>query len=215
MRTQPDKDKLISGVRKIHNVTILDGSGSMLGAKYESAKAGIRLDLKTCLEEKITSFSFVEFNGISNATTHCWLQEPSTVNLTFNGASKCTPLYRTISETLFKLFVQIPANELVLLKITTDGENTEYFSTEHLNSQMQKAKDLGWTIVFIGTKQDTESILKSLTGLDVTNTMNHDNTGAGVAKAFNASSLATRSYTARANAGEDVTTNFYFKTLED
>jgi Mg-chelatase subunit ChlD len=221
MRTQPNKttfpkDQLLAP--KIHNVIILDGSGSMGGAKYESAKAGIALDLQTCNNENFTSYSFVEFNNDSpiSITTHYWLTSLSEVNLKFNGAKSGTPLYYTIGQTLEKLLQDIPKEDKVLVKIFTDGQNTlgygKYSDPVELQPLIATCEARGFTITFIGTKQDTQEIIRNVK-INVSNTLVHDNTGKGVETAFNVQAEATRGYSKRVSKGEDVTLGFYSKTI--
>lgn len=116
------KQNTITEVPNVHNVTILDGSGSMQGAKYDNACAGIRLDFETCKNEGFKSFTFVEFNNDSpiEITTHCFMESFDNVKLKFNGADSGTPLYYTVYTTLEKLLKEVPKEDKVLVKIFTD-----------------------------------------------------------------------------------------------
>jgi len=221
MRTQPNKTTFPKNqllAPKIHNVIILDGSGSMSGnQKYSNACAGIRQNLETCKKEGISTYTFVEFNDIGNITTHCYLTPLEKVNLTFNGASGYTPLYRTIGQTLDKLLIDVPLTDKVLVNIFTDGkeeggDKSKYHKEGVLRNLIKDCESRGFTITFIGTKQDVTFTINNL-GIDKSNTLVHDNTGKGVETAFNVQAEATRGYSKRVSKGEDVTLGFYSKTI--
>ncbi len=220
MRAQPNKvqEATINKVI-IHDVTILDGSGSMTGAKHIAARQGIKLNLNTCIQNSINSFSLIEFNNSNSITTHCWMQTPDTVRLQFNRPMGSTPLYITMGNTLTKLLNEVPKGDLVLLKILTDGQDTDgygvYKDQETINGLIKQGENRGWTITFIGTQDDTNNILGTFTNMDIGNTLTHNNTGEGVATAFMAQTFATISYVNKVSKGEDVTKGFYKQVEEN
>lgn len=218
MRVDGKSQNSVGTTVKVHNVVILDGSGSMSGAKYNSAKKGIELDLETCKKENFATYSFVEFNNDSpiSITTHYWLTSLSEVNLKFNGAQSGTPLYYTIGRILEKSLLDIPKEDKVLVKIFTDGENTlghgKYSNPVELQPLIVTCEARGFTITFIGTEKDTQAIIRNVK-INKSNTLVHNNTGEGVATAFNVQAEATRDYSKRLKDGEDVTLGFYSKTI--
>lgn len=201
----------------IHNVAILDGSGSMAGTKYNNACKGIKLDFETCKNEGFKSFTFVEFNSERSITTHCFMR-PFDVELKFNGACGGTPLYQTIGQTLERLLKEVPKRDKVLVKVFTDGEHNEHYgkyaTVEELKPLIATCESKGYTITFIGTAQDTNKIVKNL-GLDISNTLVHDNTGEGVKMSFQTQATATTQYRKSLEKGEDVSVGFYSKVLND
>jgi len=204
---------------KIHNVTILDGSGSMGGSKYDNARKGIQLDFETCKKEDFKTFTFVEFNnGGSDITTHCFMEKFDKVNLIFNGARGGTPLYETIGVTLERLLKEVPKNDKVLVKVFTDGEENAssgtYANVGNLKSLIKQCESQGFTITFIGTEHDTNFIIRNL-GLDKSNTLVHDNTGEGVQMSFQTQAFATVQYRKSLDEGEDVSVGFYSKVLNN
>lgn len=204
-------------VPNVHNVTILDGSGSMTGAKYTNACKGIQLDFETCKNEGFKSFTFVEFNNARSITTHCFMSDFD-VKLRFNGPNGGTPLYQTIGQTLERLLQEVPKGDKVLVKIFTDGEHNEYYgkyaSVEELKPLITTCESQGYTITFIGTASDTNKIVRNL-GLDSSNTLVHDNTGEGVKMSFYAQASATVQYRKSLEEGKDVSRGFYSKVLND
>lgn len=204
-------------VPDVHNVTILDGSGSMSGSKYDNACKGIQLDFDTCKNEGFKSFTFVEFNSAKSITTHCFMSSFD-VKLKFNGANGGTPLYQTIGQTLERLLKEVPKGDKVLVKVFTDGDHNEYYgkysTVEELKPLIATCESKGYTITFIGTANDTTKIVRNL-GLDISNTLVHDNTGEGVKMSFQTQAFATTQYRKSLEEGEDVSRGFYSKVLND
>lgn len=212
-----DQKQVTSSQVKIHNVIILDGSGSMNGSKYVYACRGIIQNLTTCKNEGISTYTFVEFNNIGDITNHCVLQPVSEVNLNFNGAKGYTPLYRTIGQTLDLLLEKVPSTDKVLVNIFTDGKEeggdfSKYHKEGVLLNLIKQCEKRGFTITFIGTEHDVDFTIKTL-GIDKSNTLVHNNTGEGVKMAFNIQAEATKGYTKRVANNEDVTTGFYTKNI--
>jgi hypothetical protein len=212
VQPQPQTD-----IPDVHNVTILDGSGSMSGSKYDNACKGILLDFNTCKNEGFKSFTFVEFNSANSITTHCFMS-PFDVKLKFNGPNGGTPLYQTIGQTLERLLKEVSKEDKVLVKVFTDGEHNEYYgkysTVEELKPLIVTCESKGYTITFIGTAQDTNRIVRNL-GLDASNTLVHDNTGEGVKMSFQTQAFATTQYRKSLEEGEDVSRGFYSKVLND
>lgn len=200
----------------IHNIHILDNSGSMNGDKFNNAKKGIKAEIDELKKSNIAIFkqTFAHFKG--------WDSTPSISdfyvdidNFTFNdslSANCATPLYSTIVETLSK--VDLSLSDKVLVKIFTDGKDNRSD-----DSDLRKAKELvelfnqnGNTVTFVGTKYDVEYIKRELSISD-SNTLVHDNTARGVAEAFKETINATVSYTKAVSRGEDVTEGFYSKKI--
>ena len=205
----------------VHNVSILDGSGSMKGSKYDNACEGIKLDFETCKNEGFKSFTFVEFNDDSpiEITTHCFMESFDNVKLKFNGAHSGTPLYYTVYTTLERLLKEVPKTDKVLVKIFTDGQDTMHgrgqkSKPEELKALIATCESRGFTITFIGTKDDTAYIVRHL-NIDVSNTLVHDNTGEGVKMSFQTQATATTQYRKSLEEGEDVSRGFYSKVLND
>ncbi len=212
-----DQKQVTSSQVKIHNVIILDGSGSMEN-KYINAIHGVKLDLETCKNERFKSYSFVEFNDHDRITTHNWLTPVDLVKLNFNGTLNGTPLYFTIGQTLERLLLEVPKEDKVLVKIFTDGQNTlnvgKYSNPKELQPLIVACEQRGFTITFIGTESDTLRIVKEV-GINKSNTLVHNNTGEGVKTAFNIQAEATKGYTKRVANNENVTTEFYSKTIHN
>lgn len=216
----------------VHNVHILDSSGSMSGSKYNNAVEGVNADIKQAQTIAATTpgltstMSVIEFsNGVKE---HSFMQP---VNMAKPIPAKCmnggTALYQTIGETIEKILSKKKKGDKVLLKIFTDGEEAgsrgKYAPIERgytnnptsptlaaLIKKVQEQDD--FTVTFVGTKYDTERMIKNL-NVDASNTLVHDNTAQGVKMSYQRGAGATAMYLSSAMAGEDVSKGFYSKSV--
>lgn len=210
------KKKKVSERITIHNVDILDATGSMAGSKYENSKKGIIEGIEALQKDNAVDWTYSLFEFVDSykgVVEHRILGDLST-DIKFNGPIGAnTPLYKTIFDVLTKINgLVVNKNNKVLVRIYTDGGDN---SSGNLRVS---AKDLihvlnseNFTITFVATKQDMESIQRRL-DLDKSNTLAVDNTGDGFEKAFRSSNLARTSYAISASLGEDVSTG-YFKDI--
>lgn len=199
----------------VHDVVILDASGSMDGGKYRAAKAGVQQELEQCKELGF-SFSFIEFVQSDNIITHCLKSNPNKVSLRFNGATGYnTPLYKVIVDTIYSLINTKQDNDKFLIKILTDGQSNSGGTTaKECYQAIKKAEGLGFTVTFVAGKYDIEYIIRQI-GIDESNTQTHDNTEQSITDAYVLTRSATVNYMKRLDEGEDVTLGFYSKILND
>lgn len=223
------------GAVTIHNVHILDSSGSMSGVKYNNAIKGINADIAQSKSVATTTLgltstmTIVEFSNHNSARFEPFMKPIAlTKNLTLRNMGGKTALYETIGLTIEKLLQNKQKEDKVLLKIFTDGEENnslgKYASPDKgwgrnktspiLSALIKKVQDEdNFTVTFVGTVHDTQTMIKNL-NVDESNTLVHDNTAQGVKKSFETSAGATMLYMASASRGEDVSKNFYTKTLK-
>lgn len=192
---------------KMHKVVILDGSGSMQGEKYNNAELGVKQDYEACKNE-FNDYLLVEFSNYNTSVLYNF-----TTPLKFKPSYGGTALYDTIVQ-VFTMLLNTPEDEKVLVQIFTDGEDLH-----SMPQSKQKAKQLieqfnakGWTVTFVGTKEDVEDIQMNLS-IDSTNTLVHDNTAKGVKSSFETYTAATSLYTKAVKQGESVTRGF-FKSIK-
>lgn len=199
----------------IHNVHILDTSGSMSGLKLNNAIKGINTELEELKKdgEVIYKQTIITFDNYIN-TIH--KNEPihNVPKIKVNSGG-ITALYQAIGETIEDV-LKINTGEKVLIKIFTDGEENasrgKFRVAYEVSKIIKKAEANNCTVTFVGTQQDVNSIIEQLS-IDSTNTLVHNNTGKGVEDAFSKLLSATRSYSKKVLAGEDVLKGFY-KTTE-
>lgn len=188
---------------KMHKVVILDGSGSMQGDKYNNAELGVKQDYEACKKEFV-DYLLVEFSNYNTSVLYNF-----TTPLKFKPSYGGTALYDTIVQ-VFTTLLNTPEDEKVLVQIFTDGEDLH-----SMPQSKQKAKQLieqfnakGWTVTFVGTKEDVEDIQMNLS-IDSTNTLVHDNTAKGVTRSFETFMEAQSTYTKNISKGVDVTSGFF------
>jgi uncharacterized protein YegL len=199
----------------IHNVHILDISGSMSGEKLRNAIKGINAELEELKKDVTVTYkqTIVTFgNYINIIHSNEPIHNVPRINVSSGGM---TALYQAIGETIEDI-LKTNTGEKVLIKIFTDGEENssrgKFRSPQAVSKIIKEAEDNNCTVTFVGTQQDVDSIIRQLS-IDSTNTLVHNNTGEGVEEAFSRSLGATRSYSKKVLAGEDVLKGFY-KTTE-
>jgi uncharacterized protein YegL len=198
---------VVSTTVGIHNIVILDRSGSMQGEKYHAAVEGIKMDYETCKKEGFKSYTFAQFDDTYDCKTYDFTKE-----LMFLLPKGWTALYDAIYNTLTDTVV--PEGDKVLVKIFTDGEeNHSSRSASEVQKLIKSCEAKGYTITFVGTKHDVR-VIQSKLSIDASNTAVHDNTGAGVQEVFRSYSQATALYTKSIANGEDTTRGFFTKTIK-
>lgn len=203
----------------IHNVFILDASGSMIGSKYNNAVIGINQLIKDIKQDTYTNntISVVEFDSIPsknpNITKPSWMSNPNMIK-GFNGggAYGSTPLYKTLGIILNELESEVKSSDKVLVNIFTDGDDTEgYGNFKNLPQTIERLNKTNYTITFVGTQQDVNRSINTL-NIDASNTLIHNNTAEAVIDSFLTTSVARTAYSVSVANGEDVLIGFYKKT---
>jgi hypothetical protein len=203
----------------IHNVHILDASGSMEGPKYNNAVVGIKMELEELKKNKNADFTqtLIEFCGYGNSEHFFMTPMEKVGSWKPRGADGGTPLYITVGTVLTRLRSQVKSGEKVLVKIFTDGGDTEWgrggWDIKSVKKLIDSLESEGFTIAFVGTDGDVANIVKNM-GVKSSNTLSHDNSAAGVKKAFDITRSATMMYSKSVVDGLDVKENFYTKTVE-
>lgn len=236
MRVTPKMKKEFVGEKPtIHDVNILDRSGSMAGGKYKSAVDGINEEANLLKKDENANYLItrVEFDSIGwgraskESARILWHTEqlPLTQCPTFvgKGADGGTPLYETVAKVIERMVTVAKPGEKVLLKISTDGaENAssgewarEAGGAARLRDLIKKVeKESGFTVTFIGTTQDIDDMVNEVSILRG-NTYAHNNTAEGVKMSSLTRSAATINYSKKLVAGEDVLDNFYGKSINE
>jgi len=205
----------------IHNVVLLDATGSMVGSKYDNAKIGITKELDWLITQTdvnytatVQEFIHQDYSQDVKTKTHGLLVPPKNLALHFNGANgNNTPLYKAVLDIISQIKCKTDSSEKVLLKVYTDGDNNrlDHFQSS-CKDKIKEVQSQNFTVTFVGTKSDLRRIINDL-GLEESNCLEIENSGAGFAEAFNASFIATQTYSQKVLKGEDVTTGFYKKLI--
>lgn len=202
---------VIPGDVEIHNLTILDRSGSMGGAKWNAAVKGVKLDYENCKKEGFKSYTFIQFDYPGSDIVQ--VLNFGKEELKFAYANGMTALYDAVGNALTNAFKTLTGK--VLVKIFTDGgENASIkFKANQVRDLIKEAETKGYTITFVGTEHDVLDIQDKFQ-IDATNTISHNNTGEGVAMIFNTYAEATSEYTKNIKQGKSVTRGFFSKTIK-
>lgn len=208
-------------MKTLHNVIILDRSGSMAGAKYEAATSGIRREMEEIKKQAgdlyITQ-SIYEFNGIDepNITQHCFMLPLANYrDVIFKGAEGGTPLYRTVEYVIKSLLGYKNKEEQVLLKIFTDGQDTTSYNPASLKSLINNVEELhNFTVTFEGTKFDGNKVHEDI-GITLDNMVFHDNSVDSIQKSGLTRSKATISYMSDLSSGANMKDRGFYKDIKD
>ena len=208
--------------QQIHNVFIIDASGSMGGGKYKSAINGVNELLESIRNDVDTNntVTIVEFESSSIKRR---VDVATTIPSKYEGMGTggSTPYLQAIGETIEYVVgvrkLKFNENDKILVNILSDGEENsssgKYADRQVLSSYIKELETKGVTVTFIGTKQDVAYAVNHLS-MDISNTMIHNNTAADITRSFKATVNARQAYSKSVSRGEDVKTSFYTKTIE-
>lgn len=213
------------------------GSKPWSNTKYGSSVDGINEEINILKGDKTANYLFgvSEFDARDNGK---WGKDHgNTMKLneavvikdivdvaTFEGQGPFggTPLYEAIAITIQNLLALKRDEDRVLLKIFTDGdENMSQNGWGRLEGGAKKLFDLiekvkkesKFTVTFIGTPHDTESVIKNL-GIDVGNTFTYDGTARGAKMSMRHATGQTMAFVADvAERGIETSSTFYTKTV--
>ncbi len=175
---------------RIHNLIILDESGSMESIK-RSAINGMNETVQSIRDAQkkhedqehivsLVSFNSSEIKGIYDCVPVAEVKELTDKEYV---PDCCTPLYDAMGLSLNHLRAKVNDEDKVLVTIITDGEensSTEYNSAA-IKALVDSLKEKGWVFAYIGANQD---VLKVAQTISVTNVMNFSSTDFGTTSAI-------------------------------
>lgn len=176
-------------MKKIHNLILLDESGSMDSIRTSALSAMNETiqTIKMMQKEKNEyehSVSFVTFNGNgSEGVKFVRLNVPAEAvkEMTLEDyiPGGCTPLYDAIGLSLNTLEKLVTEEDVVLVSIITDGmENSSHqYSGMQIKTLIDKQKEKGWTFTYMGANQDSKSVAGNI---GIVNTLDFEASDAGV-----------------------------------
>jgi Mg-chelatase subunit ChlD len=197
----------------IHNVHILDASGSMnSGDKIRVACDGINEEISLLKKDNTVDYTntFVHFSGSNDYKIEQMLVPISQAKVVNMRGRDMTALNDAIGRTLDVLLTKVKNGEKVLIKIFTDGgeNDSKLYQPTQVKKMIANCEDKGFTITFVGVKSDVQKAIANY-NIREDNTLVHDNTRGGVIKSFAMSADATKTYASRVAKGEDVRGGFY------
>lgn len=175
---------------RIHNLIILDESGSMESIK-RAAINGMNETVQSIRDAQkkhedqehivsLVSFNSSEIKGIYDCIPVAEVKELTDKEYV---PDCCTPLYDAMGLSLNHLRAKVNDEDKVLVTIITDGEensSTEYNSAA-IKALVDSLKEKGWVFAYIGANQD---VLKVAQTISVTNVMNFSSTDFGTTSAI-------------------------------
>lgn len=217
---QKKTDKTNKNKPLVHNIFILDCSGSMFGYrkpdKYGVALQGINEELKALTSNKDVDFthSLVEFGNQNSIYFTRWMKDDNSP-LTERNDLGNTALNDAIYITIGKILEEKKSEDKVLIKVMTDGEeNNSRRSFNEVKELIEKAKESNVTVTFIGTEYDTNRAIHHY-NLSKGNTMTHDNTVRGIQSLTQMRVSSTMSYSKAVADGANTVEDFYSKTVDN
>ena len=209
--------------QQVHNLIILDESGSMESIK-STIIGGFNELVQTIqgiekqFPEQEHFISFITFNGLGHKLLH--FMDPATKLEQINHRSyrpdASTPLFDAMGYSINKLkqSLQEQTDYNVLVTILTDGEEnaSREFSGSDIKKLVEELKQNRWTFTYIGTDHDVEKIAFSLS---INNTMVFEKNEADIKKMFSREKQARFNYSQKLQSKKDVMSDYFNDFNED
>jgi uncharacterized protein YegL len=202
---------------QVHNLIILDESGSMEGIKNTIIQ-GFNELVQTIqgIEQQFTDqehlISFVSFNGLGHKSIH--FREPAVslkqLDMTSYMPNASTPLFDAMGFAINKLkhSLQEQSAYNVLVTILTDGEEnaSKEFSGATIKQLVDELKLERWTFTYIGTDHDVEKIALTLS---INNTLVFERNEEDIKRMFDREKVSREHYSRRIQSSEDTSSGYY------
>lgn len=155
--------------KQIHNLIILDESGSMDSVK-ETTIQGLNETVQTIkgLSEKYPNqehyITFVTFNGLGKKLVHFAdkVSELNEIDGRNYNPSSLTPLFDAMGFSINKLrnYLEGKTDYDVLVTILTDGEEnaSKEYSGKDIKKLVEELGEGNWTFTYMGTDHDVEKM---------------------------------------------------------
>lgn len=186
------KKRETDGKAHIHNLIIVDESGSMSGIRRATV-SGINETINTIRDAQkayeatqehfLTLVTFDSGGKMADVRTMIDSQHISQVE-DFNDylPNGCTPLYDAIGDSLTRLQRRIKDDKdaAAVVTIITDGlENaSKHWTATSVSKLIEQLKEQGWSFSYMGSDHDVKKV-KDMLSIDNAMEFSHDNLGAG------------------------------------
>lgn len=197
-------------VSAIHNLVILDASGSMTELS-QAAVDGVNRTMRVIRDAQDSSasltqyFSLVQFNAkmdekarITTLIEDTPITElPDAFSADLFKPDGMTPLYDAVAGAVTDIEKKVGENEVALVTIITDGiENaSRSYDADDIKKLVNKKKRLGWTFTYIGANQKSSKVATQM-GID--NYMDYMRTNADLERMWREENEARMRYYERA-----------------
>ena len=175
---------------RIHNLIILDESGSMESIK-RAAINGMNETVQSIRDAQkkhddqehivsLVSFNSSEIKGIYDCVPVAEVKELTDKEYV---PDCCTPLSDAMGLSLNHLRAKVNDKDKVLVTIITDGEenSSSEYNSAAIKALVDSLKEKGWVFAYIGANQD---VLKVAQTISITNVMNFSSTDFGTTSAI-------------------------------
>lgn len=202
---------------QVHNLVILDESGSMQDIK-KSTISGFNELVQTMknIEKEFTEqehlISFVSFNSDGNKIHHFIdpVAKIEKLNAERYHPDNMTPLYDAMGFSINKLrqVLEGKTDYNVLVTIFTDGmeNHSREYSHASITKLIEELKEQNWTFTYIGTDHDVE---KTARDLKIDNVREFSKDEASMASYFMSETASRRTYSRKIRDKEDTKSDFY------
>jgi len=207
---------------QVHNLIILDESGSMQSIKEFIIKGFNELvqtvkGIGKQYPEQEHYITMVTFNGLGNKILHFIdpVDKIDQINASTYRPDANTPLFDAIGFSISKLkqVLENTKDYNVLVTILTDGEEnaSKEYSGLAVKELIEELKQNRWTFTYIGTEHDVSKMVGSLS-IPICNSMTFENNEEGIKDMFAAESIARCKIVGRIDLGEATSDNYYEDT---
>lgn len=204
---------------KVHNLIILDESGSMHIIKRKAVE-GVNSTLTTIRNAQITNpgqrhtVSLVTFNSNHHTPVHVKAHIATVPDLNMSNYQPCgnTPLYDAMGLSINRLRQRVDDKDVVLVTIVTDGmeNSSRNYDACSIKRLVEEMKAKGWVFTYIGANQDVDSVA---TELAIENTLLWESDEMGAEIMFQKENNCRRAFFKKLNHCKSVKEiqNDYFK----
>ncbi len=171
VKKENQKMEIPEGMRRVHNLIILDESGSM-SSIYRPALTGVNETLQTirgAQEEHNDQQHFVTLVAFDSGHynqiyAHVPAKEAIDITKEQYRPGGCTPLYDAMGRGLTELRPNVGKDDIVLVTVITDGyENASHeYNGKAIKALVESLKAEGWVFTYIGANQDVEAVAASM-----------------------------------------------------
>jgi Mg-chelatase subunit ChlD len=188
--TTAGKDPAMSEVITVHNLVILDESGSM-NSIYRAALSGCNETIGAVrgAQERYANqehrITFVTFNSYGVKTVLDDVPAADARDLIGEDfrPEGCTPLYDAIGQSVRALERKVGEGDRVLVTVITDGlENSSVeYGEKAVREMTGRLREKGWTFAYIGANQDAGKVARTL---NIRSSMTFEATGEGAEEMY-------------------------------
>lgn len=209
--------------RQIHNLIILDESGSMESIKSQVI-SGFNETVQTIkgskklFPEQEQFITVVSFNGLGNKLLHYndEVKNLKQLNDHLYNPDAMTPLFDAIGFAINKMkkVLKHQKDSNVLVTIFTDGEEnaSREYTGNQVKTMIEKLKNENWTFTYIGTDHDVEKIAINLS---ITNTLSFEKNSEGISEMFVKERNARNNYYKKVSSNKDTKSNYFDEVDND